>query len=246
MLRKIFSTLLIIAIVGGAAVWGYFAVTNKQININNFFTGGYTMGVDVSSYQNEVDFNKLREQGVEFAYIKATEGDTHIDKSFVDKWAAAREAGVPAGAYHYFSYGVSGTAQAQNFIETVGELETGCLIPAVDMELTVEEVYNPPEKSAVVTGLKAFLAVLEERYGVKPLIYAQRDYYEKYLKDDFGDYPRWARNVFYPVWVDAGDDWAVWQYSDRGQLEGYSGEKYIDLNVVNSKKGLSSLMITKK
>ena len=63
MLRKIFSTLLIIAIVGGAAVWGYFAVTNKQININNFFTGGYTMGVDVSSYQDEVDFNKLREQG---------------------------------------------------------------------------------------------------------------------------------------------------------------------------------------
>ena len=43
-----------------------------------------------------------------------------------------------------------------------------------------------------------------------------------------------------------GDEWAVWQYSDRGELEGYAGEKYIDLNVVNGKKGLSSLMIIKK
>ena len=243
MLKRLLRLGILLGLLAGLATWGYFAVANRQININHFFTGGSGRGVDVSSYQEEVDFGKLREQGVEFAFIKATEGDTHVDESFAEKWAAALYAGVPAGAYHYFSYGVSGAAQAQNFIETVGELETGCLIPAVDMELTVEEVYNPPEKSAVVMGLKAFLAVLEERYGVKPLIYAQRDYYEKYLKDDFGDYPRWARNVFYPVWVDAGDDWAVWQYSDRGQLEGYSGEKYIDLNVVNSKKGLEALKV---
>ncbi len=239
MLRKV----LILVVVLGVFVWGYFAVANRQININHFFTGGSGRGVDVSSYQEGVDFGKLREQGVEFAFIKATEGDMHVDKSFTEKWAAALYAGVPAGAYHYFSYGVSGAAQAANFIETVGELGEGRLIPAVDMELTVEEVYNPPEKSAVVAGLKAFLAVVEEKYGVKPLIYAQKDYYEKYLKDDFSDYPRWARNVFYPVWVDFGDEWAVWQYSDHGELDGYSGEKYIDMNVVNSKNGLEALKI---
>lgn len=240
MIKRLARGLLFVVIIAILAVLGYFAVKERWVIVNNFFVGGQTMGVDVSSYQVNVDFDKLKEQGVEFAYIKATEGDSHVDGSFSEKWAVAKEAGVLAGAYHYFSYSVSGAAQAENFIKTVGSLE-GRLIPAVDMELTVEEVYNPPAKDDVVRGLKSFLAVVEEKYGVKPLIYAQKDYYDKYLSEDFSSYPRWVRNVFYPVYVDAGDDWLVWQYSDRGVLEGYSGEKYIDLNIVNKKSGLDAL-----
>lgn len=240
MIKRLTRGLLFVVIIAILAVLGYFAVKERWVIVNNFFVGGQTMGVDVSSYQENVDFDKLKEQRVEFAYIKATEGGSHVDASFAEKWAAAKKAGVSAGAYHYFSYSVSGAAQAENFIKTVGSLE-GRLIPAVDMELTVEEVYDPPAKDNVVRGLKSFLAVVEERYGVKPLIYAQKDYYDKYLAEDFSSYPRWVRNVFYPVYVDAGDDWLVWQYSDLGVLEGYSGEKYIDLNIVNKKNGLDAL-----
>lgn len=240
MMKRLIRWLILVGILVGLGILGYMAVKERWVNVNNFFVGGQIMGVDVSSYQVDVDFDKLKEQGVEFAYIKATEGDSHVDDSFSKKWAAAKKAGVAAGAYHYFSYGVSGAAQAENFIKTVGSLE-GRLVPAVDMELTVEEVYNPPAKEDVVRGLKSFLAVVEEKYGVRPLIYAQKDYYDKYLADDFSSYPRWARNVFYPVYVDAGDDWLVWQYNDQGVLEGYSGEKYIDLNIVNKKSGLDAL-----
>lgn len=240
MKKRLISSLLVLAILAGLGFWGYTAIRERKININDWFVGGQLLGVDVSSYQTEVDFQELARQDVNFVYIKATEGSLHVDKSFKEKWAAAEKAGMPAGAYHYFSYGSSGVSQAENFIKTVGSLK-GRLIPAVDMELTVEEVYNPPEKDEVVRGLKAFLAVVEEKYGVKPLIYAQKDYWDKYLAEDFGDYPRWARNVFYPVWVDIGDDWLIWQYNDRGVLNGYSGEKYIDLNILNSKKGLDAL-----
>lgn len=245
MLKRLIKTLILVAILAGVGFWAYNAVRNRELNINRFVVGGMAQGVDVSSYQTDTDFEKLRKQGVEFAYIKATEGSSHIDASFSEKWADSFEAGVPAGAYHYFSYGVSGVAQAENFISVVGELSEGRLIPAVDMELTVEEVYNPPEVSEVVKGLKAFLAVVEEKYGVKPLIYAQKDYYDKYLAADFSDYPRWVRNVFYPAWIDFGEDWAVWQYHDKGEMDGYSGEKYIDLNVVNTKFGLESLKVKK-
>lgn len=240
MIKRFIKFIISVGIVAGLGYWGYTAVINRQININKWFTSGQTLGVDVSSYQENVDFAKLKEQGVEFAYIKATEGTTHTDTSFEDKWRAAAEAGVMAGAYHYFSYNASGTEQAQSFIKVVGELE-GRLIPAVDMELTTEEVKNPPEISDVVKGLKAFLAVVEEKYGVKPLIYAQKDYYDKYLAADFADYPRWVRNVFYPIYLDFNENWAVWQYNDRGELEGYSGEKYIDMNVINSAVGLEGL-----
>lgn len=244
-MKKLISALLILAVLVGVGFWVYNAVINRDININKLFLGGQVLGVDVSSYQENVDFSELKKQGVEFAYIKATEGSFHVDSSFKDKWEDALRAGVVAGAYHYFSYGVSGAEQAENFIKTVGSLDNKRLIPAVDMELTVAEVYNPPEVDEVVRGLKAFLAVVEERYGVKPLIYAQKDYYDKYLASDFADYPRWVRNVFYPVFIDVGNEWAVWQFNDKGELDGYRGERYIDLNVVNSTVGVDGLRYKK-
>ncbi len=233
---KVFKYLFVLLIIGFLIWLGYTGFKERWFNINGWFVGGNPFGVDVSSYQERTDFNKLKDQGVEFAYIKATEGSTHVDPSFSQKWKDAADAGMLVGAYHFFSYESSGTKQAKNYIETVGKLK-GKLIPAVDMELSMTEVYNPPEKEDVVRGLKAFIAVVEEEYGVKPLIYAQKDYFDKYLADDFKDYPKWVRNVFYPVWIDMGDDWTVWQYNDHGQLKGYQGETYIDYNVVNMTKG---------
>ncbi|MBR6505689.1 hypothetical protein IKT18_02565 [Candidatus Saccharibacteria bacterium] len=244
-MKKLIRTILLFAILVGLGFWGYNAVINREININKWFLSGQVMGVDVSSYQIDVDFSELKKQGIEFAYIKATEGSTHVDSSFKEKWAAAREAGVVAGAYHYFIYGVSGAEQAENFIKTVGELDGERLIPAVDMELTMAEVQNPPAIDEVIRGLKAFLAVVEEKYGVKPLIYSQKDYYDKYLAADFASYPRWARNVFYPVFIDIGNEWTVWQYNDKGELSGYIGEKYIDMNVINSAVGIEGLRYKK-
>ncbi len=224
--------------------WLFFAVKNRDIKINSWFVGNYQKGVDVSNYQKDVDFERLKAQHIDFVYIKATEGSTHIDESFSKKWRDADGAGIPSGAYHYFSYYQSGTAQAETFIKTVGDLK-GHLIPAVDMELTVEEVMNPPEKDTVVRGLKAFLAVIEEKYKEKPIIYARKDYYDKYLADDFADYPKWVTNYYFPAFVDYGDNWTIWQYDDKGLLEGYSGEKYIDLNVLNNLTSLDSLTIKK-
>ena len=172
MIKKLLSFGLTVLILVALGFWGYTAVRERQININKWFVGGQIMGVDVSSYQENVDFRELKRQGVEFVYIKATEGSSHVDSSFEEKWKAAKDAEILSGAYHYFSYHSSGATQAENFIKVVGDLE-GRLIPAVDMELTVEEVYDPPAKEDVVRGLKAFLAVVEEEYGVKPLIYAQ-------------------------------------------------------------------------
>ena len=198
-------------------------------------------GVDVSSYQGDVDFAALRRQGIAFAYVKATEGATYVDEKFSQNWTRAEEAEMPVGAYHFFSYKASGAEQAAHYIETVGLLD-GRLIPVVDMELSSDEKANPPEKSDVVKSLKVFMAALEEKYDVKPMIYATKEYYEKYLKDDFSSYPRWVRSVLWPVYIEAGGDWLVWQYDDHGKLEGYKGEEeFIDMNVVNTNFGLDKL-----
>ncbi|MEQ9573578.1 MAG: GH25 family lysozyme, partial [Nitratireductor sp.] len=59
-------------------------------------------GVDVSRWQGEIDWVKLRGQGANFAWIKATDGGDHVDPMFKTNWRAARAAGIPRGAYHFF------------------------------------------------------------------------------------------------------------------------------------------------
>ena len=241
MIRRLIRTIIFLIILAGVAFGVYMGVVNRWFNVNYVFVNGMVRGVDISSYQGDVDMDKLKSQEISFVYIKATEGSSYRDERFKENWAAAKVAGLPAGAYHFFSYESSGATQAENYINAVGSLD-GRLIPAVDMELSSEQKLNPPEKADLVTALKTFLAILEEKYRVKPVIYATKDYYDKYLAEDFSEYPRWVRSVFWPVYIEAGSDWLIWQFDDHGDLDGYLGkEQHIDLNVLNKEFGLDAL-----
>ena len=222
----------------------YQAVKTRRISINEWSLGPSSVrGVDISEYQANVDMSKLKEQGIQFAYIKATEGSTHVDARFSANWQNAKEAELPAGAYHFFNFESSGASQADNFINTVGESLDGRLIPAVDVEIYGDKEYVIPDKDSLKRELKEMLSRLEEQYHTKPIIYAQKDFYDSYLAD-FSDYPRWIRDVYMPAKWKNGDDWLIWQYNDRGRLDGYwGGEKYIDLDVINKNKTLEDLKI---
>ena len=58
-------------------------------------------GIDVSKYQGDIDWNKVKDSGVKFVWIKATEGGDHTDEKFAANWAGAKAAGIPRGAYHF-------------------------------------------------------------------------------------------------------------------------------------------------
>ncbi len=203
----------------------------KKIKVNSYFADQYPMrGVDVSHYQGEIEWELFREQGISFAFIKATEGSSFVDERYETNWENARAAGLYVGAYHFFSFDSPASAQAEHFIATVGDL-SGTLPPTVDIEYYGDKSKNPPEKEQVVSQLQELLSALEEEYGVKPIIYTTYTVYNKYIRDGFEDYPLWIRNVYYPP-GDIGRQWTFWQYSDTGTLRGTSGEeKYVDLNV---------------
>ena len=186
-------------------------------------------GVDVSAYQGNVDWAVLAEQGVDFAFLKATEGSLHQDRQFAANWAGAAEAGVRAGAYHFLSYDSPGDTQADNFIAVVPVTE-GALPPVVDIEFYGEYLEEPPEKEHVRSILDPLLERLEEHYGVKPILYVTYHSYYRYIAGGgYGDYPIWCSSpTIFPLVA----GWDFWQYSHSARLPGYDGDQdRIDLNI---------------
>ncbi|MBQ3295043.1 MAG: hypothetical protein IJH00_00960 [Erysipelotrichaceae bacterium] len=218
----------------------------KKVFINRWFVDekNSVIGVDVSSYQADIDMNELKNQNIEFIYIKATEGSSMQDNRFTQNWEKAKKTGLLSGAYHFFSYDSKGETQAQNFINTLGKDLKGHLLPVVDVEYYGDKEENPPLKEDVIRELKIFLELLEKEYGVKPMIYTRSDIYKKYLKGEFDGYKKWISSLYTPISWNYRDDWYIWQYLNRGELKGYSGgERYIDLNILNKNKKLEELIV---
>ena len=222
------SVFLAVSIVLFALVW------NGIIILNGISGYKYDIkGVDVSSYQGEIDWNTLSSHNISFAFIKATEGSSFVDKKFAYNWEESQKTPLAVGAYHFFSYDSEGKTQAENFINTVVPFE-GMLPPVIDLEFYGDKEKNPPDRADVEKQLKEMLVLLEEHYDQKPIIYATETSYELYLSNDYQEYDIWIRNVISKPELSDNRKWTFWQYTNRERLEGYNGkEKYIDVNVFN-------------
>ena len=186
---------------------------------------------DVSYYQGEIDWGILAEENIDFAFIKATEGSSHIDTKFKENWEQSGKTRLKRGAYHFFSFESTGEAQAEHFISVVPK-EEGMLSPVVDIEFYGDRFYNKPDVEETRKQLQSLLDRLEEYYGVKPLIYATESSYSTYIRGAFDEYPLWIRNIYFSPNMGMPGKWTFWQYDSDAKLQGYSGEEeHIDLNV---------------
>jgi len=187
-------------------------------------------GVDVSRWQGEIDWVKLRSQGANFAYIKATDGGDHLDPMFKKNWRAAAEAGLKRGAYHFFYWCRVASEQADWFIRNVPK-DPGALPPVLDVEWNGESSCKKrPSREVVLEKMRVFLERLERHYGQRPIIYTAPDFYRDNLQGAFRDYPFWLRSVAaHPAKVYPDRKWVFWQYSGSGLSHGVDGK--IDLNV---------------
>ena len=229
MLRRV---LLVLVLLAAAALLGFLFLRWRGLILYAHETRPEqweVFGVDLSSYQGTVDWHTLAGQGVDFAFIKATEGSLLQDTRFSDNWTGAAAAGVRTGAYHFLSYDSPGHTQADNFISVV-PVTPGALPPVVDIEFYGEYLEQPPEKAKVQAILDPLLARLEEHYGVKPILYVTYRSYYSYLTDGkYAGYPIWCSS---PTVFPLLPRWDFWQYSHSARLEGYQGaQPLIDLNV---------------
>ncbi|WP_377292787.1 GH25 family lysozyme [Rhizobium sp. SG2393] len=187
-------------------------------------------GVDVSRWQGDIDWVKLRSQGANFAYIKATDGGDHLDPMFKTNWRKAHAAGLKRGAYHFFYWCRTASEQAAWFIRNVPR-DPEALPPVIDVEWNGEsKCRRQPTRAQVLEKMRVFMDMVEAHYGQRPIIYTAPDFYEDNLSGELKNEKFWLRAVAqHPSKVYPGRKWHFWQYSGSGLSHGVSGK--IDLNV---------------
>lgn len=233
------ATLVVLALVGAALVYTGVVMPTR------LFAAKYDVrGIDISHHNGTVDWDRVAEQDVDFAWLKATEGSAHTDPRFSANWSGARAAGLPTGAYHFMSFESPGADQAQNMIATVPRV-AGELAPVVDLEPYGRFKGNLPPAAEVRAILDPLLDALEDHYGVAPVIYTTPTAYRAFLVDRYPDNPIWFRSVAWPPRVPDGRDWTIWQYSSRDRLDGVGGgkEAYVDMNALSDDVDLDDLVV---
>jgi lysozyme len=165
--------------------------------------------VDISHHNGNVDFVKLKSNGIIGVIHKATQGVSGVDPTYLDHRASARAAGLFWGAYH-FGTNSDGVQQAESFLRIVGDPE-GTLL-ALDFES------NPTGPSMSLEEARAFVTHVKEVTGRFPGFYSGHD-----IKQALGTTidPVLSNCWFWlaqygptPVVPPNWPKWTLWQYTD--------------------------------
>jgi lysozyme len=190
---------------------------------------GYTIhGIDVSHHQSHISWPDVQAMQVNdvrigFTFIKATEGIGSRDPLFFHNWKKSKRAGIVRGAYHFFVGSKDGKLQAENFITKV-TLEPGDLPPVLD----IEQLHGIAP-ARLRREAKRWLETVEAYYGIRPILYTNVEFYNKYLGSEFDAYPLWVAHYYEPYQPRIRRGWLFWQHSDEGRVNGIA--RKVDFNV---------------
>ena len=183
-------------------------------------------GIDVSSWQGEIDFQKVKDAGIEVVYIRAGVGESAVDSHFRQNYESAKAAGLKVGFYHYVTAEDTYMAQkeAEFFASLIGGTAPDCR-PAMDFE-----VFYGLSDSGVNEIARTYLETLERQTGHLPIIYSDAYNVSARWSISLSRYPLWVADYSLPTPPNNGkwSGWAGFQYSDKGRISGISGNVDLD------------------
>lgn len=193
-------------------------------------------GVDVSKWQPDVDWAKIIAAGMQFAFVRASNGTGAANEQmFVPHWRAAKAAGMAVrGAYHYFEPGQSAADQAALFLSQVRSALTAgesAYLPAV---LDVEAPPNGVAAAAYVAGITAWLGAVEADplfAGRKSIVYTTQSFWAELGNPaGFSSRPLWIADYSQdPPRLPSGwSTYAFFQKSQTGSVSGIPGNADLD------------------
>ena len=192
-------------------------------------------GVDVSKWQGNVDWQKVKAAGYEFAFFRLgyrgyQAGALFVDNTFHQNMENAGKAGLDVGVY-FFSQAISEEEAIEEAYFVLNELENyDVQLPIVyDPEYVYEDDSRTKDLSGeqIMKNIKAFCDVIENA-GYDTMLYASM-YWEAKILDmgELKDYTFWYAD--YADKPQTPYDFAFWQYSDTGSVDGIEGN--VDLNI---------------
>lgn len=191
----------------------------------------YQLGIDVSKWQESVDWNRARTAGIKFTYIKAVDG-TWEDRGFKGHWAGSKDAGLLRGVYHYYRDDQDPKVQARKLLDVLNSTgDQGELPPALD----IEETNN---RTLTASKIKLCLEELERLFGRTPLLYTRATIWNPRIGKVTwaAKYPLWIAHYTVAGWgpdhmqrilntqptiPTAWTSWAIWQVSDKAPASDY-------------------------
>jgi len=207
---------------------------------------GAWQGVDVASFQEQpspINWSQVAGAGIQFAAVKATEGDYYTNKYALADLVNAKAAGLAVLAYAYAIPNGDGASsdpvvQADDLIDY---LKTGAAgVPPLMLDIE----YNPnPDgtgqcyglsTSAMVSWVAAFVAEVQKRTGQQPVIYTPIGWWNTCAGGSgaFGKLPLWtpyfSTTATSPPPTAGWSNWAFWQYSSTGTVTGIAGQTDLD------------------
>lgn len=178
-------------------------------------------GIDISSWQRNINFSAVKNSGIDIVYIKSSEGRSYIDPYFETNYKNAKANGLKVGFYHYVTARTIEQAREQAifFARVINGKQIDCKL-AMDFENFGNlSIYQINEIS------KVFLETLENLTNSKAIIYSNAYSARTIFSKDLEKYPLWVAN--YGVNAPGGNDkwntWVGWQYTSTGRVNGISG-----------------------
>ncbi len=189
-------------------------------------TGMATNGIDVSKHNGKIDWKEVKEDGIEYAILRAGLGKyaKQKDERFEENYAGAKAAGLPVGAYWY-SYAVT--------VEEAKEEARACIEVLKGKQFEFPIWFDQEEKTSLDTGkancsamIRAFCTELEKA-GYFVGLYTSRSFLTTHVEDDI--------KTRYALWIaECGDKLnysgavGMWQNSATGRVDGITGDVDLD------------------
>lgn len=183
-------------------------------------------GIDVSSWQGDIDFEQVKNDGISIVYIKSSEGFTLVDPYFERNYTNAKNAGLNIGFYHYVTARTVDGAlqQASFFVSTISGKSADCKL-AMDFES-----FGNLSNDSINQIALAFIKEVKRLSGKDAIVYSDAYNASNTFDSNLANYPLWVAQyeVSEPSVSANWNFWAGWQYTDQGNVSGIS--VYVDRN----------------
>jgi GH25 family lysozyme M1 (1,4-beta-N-acetylmuramidase) len=202
------------------------------------------LGLDCSKFQKYIYWGVAKVMGIEFTYIKITEGSTYLESNYYDlkgRILSAQNSKIKVGYYHFCRMGNvqnpedDAKSELDNVLSQLKVLPKAELPLALDLEAFSTTYVWDNKIEDMNRYITAFISGATQN-NIPVILYSNKSFMDTNTTPIFGNNPLWVASyvndieVNSPVMPNGWDEWKIWQYTEKGNINSYYGN--IDLDIM--------------